>query len=354
MPTPRLTDDLCIQAVEALRVHGNKQAAADALGIPRNTFANRYNTAEQRGFAKPAYKALSEGCGYNLDGPERTPEEAWNAHVSTFERTYTETSKKRWQRIKRPKGPFCIFHTTDEHLDDNGTPLRVIEQDIKAARDMNAVMVHGGDALNNWPMAGKLAKKWADQECTMPDALLRLQHFIEILQPDVWIDGNHEEMNPYLAQLIDSYLPDGIIRDYWTAQFVVETPGGRDCRAVVSHKFQKGSSWFHKAHGHIREMLEGEPCDLLMDGHVHSDGVLDHSIPERSHSALCVASAGYKMFDRFATRISRGGKVPKMRGRCHFIIGDPQAEPDESMCTAFKSARQAEAFMGGLQNLRAV
>ena len=64
------------------------------------------------------------------------------------------------------------------------------------SHDLDAVMCHGGDLLNNWPLAGRLAKKWADQECTMPDALLRAQYYINIFQPDAWVDGNHEEMNP--------------------------------------------------------------------------------------------------------------------------------------------------------------
>lgn len=295
-----------------------------------------------------------EDCAYDLEAPERTPAEAWAAHADTFERTFSKTSRNRWQTISRPKGPFCIFHTTDEHLDDNATPLRLIEQDIREAHNLGSIMCHGGDALNNWPLAGRLAKKWADQECTMPDALLRLQHFISILKPDVWIDGNHEEMNPYLDHLIAEYLPEGVIRDYWSVSFKVETPEGRTARVIMAHKFLKGSSWFHKCHGAIREMLEGEECDLLLDGHLHSDGVLDHTLPERGHSALCVASAGYKIMDSFAARISRGGKIPKVRGRAHWLVCDPQAEPDESLFSAFKSAKQAESYLSGLQNLKAV
>jgi hypothetical protein len=215
-------------------------------------------------------------------------------------------------------------------------------------------MGHGGDALNNWPMAGKLAMQWSLQQCTAPDALLRLEHFITLFKPDVWTDGNHEEMNPYLDHLITEVLPKSVIRDYWSVRFKIDVPDGRPLRVVMSHKFSKGSSWFHKAHGHIREMLEGEEADLLMDGHLHSDGVLDHTLPERGHSALCVASAGYKLVDKYAARISRNGTIPKLRGRAHWIIVDPYAEPDASLCVPFKAPEQAEAYLNGLQNLRAV
>jgi hypothetical protein len=291
---------------------------------------------------------------YNLERPDRTPEEAWNEHAGAFEAKIGKVLSNRWRTIKRPRGPFVIFHSTDEHLDDDGTPLKLIEADIRASHALDAVMCHGGDALNNWPMAGRLAAQWAQQQCTAPDALLRLKHFISIFRPEVWTDGNHEEMNPYLDHLIAEVLPKDVIRDYWTVNFVVETPGGRPVRCTLSHKFGKGSSWFHKAHGHIREMLEGEEADVLMDGHLHSDGVLDHTLPERGHSALCVASGGYKLADKYGRRISKSNGLPKLRGRAHWIVCDPQAELDQSLAVAFKCPRQAEPYLSGLQNLRAV
>jgi hypothetical protein len=330
------------------RHNGNLSAAARESGVRRATlqdFVRRYGTGS-------GTEKLSE-LGYNLSVDAKTPEQAWAEHAGAAERKISKVLSSRWRVIDRPKGPFVVFHSTDEHIDDDATPLRLIEADVKAAHDLGAIMCHGGDLLNNWPLAGKLARMWAEQQCTMPDALLRAQHFVSIFRPDVWTHGNHEEMNPYLASMMDSWLPKNCITDHWTVNFRVETPGGRPVRVVMSHKFQKGSSWFHKAHGHIREMLEGEEADLLIDGHLHSDGVLDHTLPERGHSALCVASAGYKVVDQYAARISRGGKMPKLRGRAHWIVCDPQADFDASLCTAFKDPRQAEAYLNGLQNMRA-
>jgi hypothetical protein len=337
-------------ALEALEMHGSKRAAARALGITPASFRDRIKSAQRRQPERPTKLADA----YNLDRPERTPEDAWNGHADAFERAFADAAGSRWQAITRPRGAFVIYHTTDEHLDDDRTPLRLIEADIRHSHAMSAIMCHGGDALNNWPMAGKLAAQWAQQQCTAPDALLRLKHYIKLLRPDAWTDGNHEEMNPYLDMLIREVLPESVIRDYWTVRFRVDTPEGRPVRVVMSHKFQKGSSWFHKAHGHIREMLEGEECDLLMDGHLHSDGVLDHTLPERSHAALCVASAGYKVLDKYAARISRGGTIPKLRGRAHWIVADPFADFDANLLMAFKDPVQAEVYFNGLQNLRAV
>lgn len=333
---------------------GNQSEFARRILLNRTAarrFLKLYANLESQGESEP--EARLSDLGYVTDTAEKTPEEAWAEHADVFERTVADTLRRRWRAIKRPRGPFVIFHSTDEHIDDNGSPLRLIEADIQAAHDLDAIMCHGGDLLNNWPLAGRLAKMWSEQQCTMPDALLRAQHFVSIFKPDVWTHGNHEEMNPYLSSLLESWLPKGCIADHWTVNFRVETPDGRPVRVTLSHKFQKGSSWFHKAHGHIREMLEGEETDVLMDGHLHSDGVLDHTLPERGHSALCVASAGYKPVDKYAARISRGGKIPKLRGRAHWVVCDPQAEFDASLAVAFKDPQQAEAYLNGLQNLRA-
>lgn len=51
MPTPALSPELMREAIEAFKANGfNKTYAADALGIPKGTFANRYRRAVALGF----------------------------------------------------------------------------------------------------------------------------------------------------------------------------------------------------------------------------------------------------------------------------------------------------------------
>lgn len=45
MATPALSDELCIEAVEAYQTHHTMRAAAKALGIPDGTFSHRHATA---------------------------------------------------------------------------------------------------------------------------------------------------------------------------------------------------------------------------------------------------------------------------------------------------------------------
>lgn len=359
MRTPRQ-----IEAIEALREHGNATAAARAMGLSRSGFTGLLRNAGlseiercslYTGVALTVSQSRNsklEAAGYDFNHVERTPAQAWADHTSAFERKVGKQLVRNEQTISR-SGPFVIYHSTDQHIDDDASALNVLQSDIEASHGMGAIMCHGGDLLNNWPLAGKLAKQWAEQSCTLPDALLRAQHFISIFKPDVWVDGNHEEFNPYLVQLFDGWIPKTTIRDYWRCDFVVTVRGGRDCRVALSHKFQKGASWFHGLQGPIREMLQSEERDIYLDGHFHQDGVMQHTLQERGHTALLVASAGYKLIDKWATRISRGGKFPKVLGRAHWVVVDPYADEGECMAQAFKSPRQAEAYFNGLQNLRA-
>lgn len=49
MPTPRLSDELAQQAVDAFRAAGSKTEAAKALGLNRKTYESRLNVAAERG-----------------------------------------------------------------------------------------------------------------------------------------------------------------------------------------------------------------------------------------------------------------------------------------------------------------
>jgi hypothetical protein len=49
MPTPQLSDELALQALQAKALHANESAAAAALGIPRGTLQNRVRVAISRG-----------------------------------------------------------------------------------------------------------------------------------------------------------------------------------------------------------------------------------------------------------------------------------------------------------------
>ena len=336
--------------LEAYRRLGSKRAVARELGVSWSTVQEALSGMDLK--AEPATEKLV-AAGYQINREDKTPAEAWAEHKAVVERRVSKVLASRWPTIKRGKGSFVIAHFTDPHIDDDATPLHLLEADIRASKDMGAVICLGGDIVNNWPMAGRLAKLWAEQACTKADALLRIEYLLDLMQPDVVTLGNHEEMNPYLSDLIRRQIPKRAVFGEWTANFVVQAAGGRPVRGILSHKFQKGSSYFHPHHGVLREGHEGEEADVYMEGHLHIGGHMTRVLPERGHMFLAVASAGYKIVDKFATRISRGGTIPKVTGRAHWIVCDPEADLAVPMCRAFEEPELALAYLNGLQTLRA-
>lgn len=73
MPTRPLSDELAQEAADAFKALGEKQAAADLLGIPRNTFANRLKRAAERGMlgtepVLPGFRLTKTTAVTNADG----------------------------------------------------------------------------------------------------------------------------------------------------------------------------------------------------------------------------------------------------------------------------------------------
>lgn len=72
MATPTLPDELAMEAVEAVAVHGTKTAAAHALNIPRNTLDSRIKVAARRGLlgTKPVLPGFAISQTTAVLGPD--------------------------------------------------------------------------------------------------------------------------------------------------------------------------------------------------------------------------------------------------------------------------------------------
>lgn len=82
MPTPPMTDEKCLEAVQALQEHGSQSAAANALGIARTTFQDRLRMAARRGIA-PGHWESGTAPGFSIGkvtiqrGPSGQVERTW-------------------------------------------------------------------------------------------------------------------------------------------------------------------------------------------------------------------------------------------------------------------------------------
>lgn len=77
MPTPKMTDEMCLAALEALRTHGSVTSAAMAIGVPRGTMDSRVREAKHRfgnelerghGNAPDGWRVKGTSTLYDADG----------------------------------------------------------------------------------------------------------------------------------------------------------------------------------------------------------------------------------------------------------------------------------------------
>ena len=112
-----------------------QEEIAREIGVTRKTVERRIARAKRWHQEKQI-----EGYGYEISTEDKTPAQAWNEHVGTFNRAIGSTLKKQWKSIKRD-GPFVIFHATDEHVDDDKSALNILSADIQASHEIGRAHV---------------------------------------------------------------------------------------------------------------------------------------------------------------------------------------------------------------------
>lgn len=134
MPTPPMTDEKCLEAVQALQEHGSQAAAANALGIARTTFQDRLRMAARRGIA-PGHWESGTAPGFSIGkvtiqrGPSGQVERTWerqHADAEVLRRALDEAIEGLKSDLVRPLpvvpptqtiADLCNLYTfTDYHL----------------------------------------------------------------------------------------------------------------------------------------------------------------------------------------------------------------------------------------------
>lgn len=90
MPTPKLTDAACQEAIDALRDHDTVVAAAQSLGLHLNTFKSRLRVARMRGFH------LSEGARQAMDNAGLSGVEAKGGWIHNYDKDGKKIGTTRW------------------------------------------------------------------------------------------------------------------------------------------------------------------------------------------------------------------------------------------------------------------
>lgn len=297
MATPPISDELCLEAVAALRKHGSQIAASEALGIPRGTLQGRLRDAARRGLVPvdvPTAEPLPD---------KRVPiEEVIAQREKAFDQRHAHNRAKLWRKFAVPtKGPYALMFFGDPHLDDDGCNLPLFKAHAElAATTPHLYAVNIGDSTNNW--TGRLARLWAEQDASASTAREIVKHYLinSGIPWFLWLHGNHDLWDgPVGRDFFELSSPEFVTMEDWQAKVTLVSPNGHELRLWAAHNF-KGNSIWNNMHGLERAAQMQDWAHLYVAGHHHDSGYRQGENPFRRFVYNLLRVRGYKYDDSYA------------------------------------------------------
>lgn len=343
MPTPPLSDELCLQALEALKNNGgNKIQAAHSLGLSEGTYRNRIHTANLR---------MAEGR-LRAEKPFIVPE---LPDVTEDAETLLERRKKNFQRVKAAKearklinipirigGPIGIVHFGDPHVDDDGTDIGLIEDHVRIVNKTEGLFgANLGDISNNW--VGRLARLYAEQGTSASEAWVLTEWLIKSVQWLYLVGGNHDCFSGPGDPLKWIAKQSSNVLEYHGARLGLQFPNGKEVRVNARHDFAGHSMW-NPAHGPMKAVQGGWRDHILTCGHKHVSfvgGPLKD--PATGLLSWAIRCAGYKTYDRYADE--KGLPDQNAFAACVTIIDPQYADDDPRLITVVADVHEGAEFL---------
>lgn len=329
MGSHSVKDETLYKAVAAFAKYGEKQAAADALSIPRTTLRHRLKMAQMRGI---------DASSPPPETPNFPPSDISFNKVRDLQRQSFDIRQRSyeahtWFPLKHKSNmPVAYAFVGDPHGDDDGHNVTQFNRDMDLlAKTEGVEAVNMGDLTNNWPEGGRLASKYGDQRMSRKDAISFVRWMLNLpVRWRVLLMGNHDSFGRDTEELIREVARDkDLIIHKWEARFRVEFPNGRTVLCRCAHDL-KGNSWFHELHGNIRSLLEC-PAHLTIAGHHHDHAYMRREVPQIAHLindklpfiAHLARVRGYKHMDDYALV---KGFPDHQEGASAMAVIDPQAD----------------------------
>ncbi len=239
-------------------------------------------------------------------------------------------------------GPIAISHFGDPHLDDPGTNILRIEQDLEIVKKTVGMFgANVGDVQNNW--IGRLSSIYEDQTLTKVETWKLVEWFIKKIQWLYLVGGNHDAWSGNNDPLYWISKQNNCKLHYYGVRLNLNFPNGREVRINARHDF-KGFSQYNPAHGPMKAIQLGWRDHILTCGHTHQAGmgVLSHPDISQRIISWAIRVPSYKILDNYAHEI---GAVGNFVSPCCTTIIDPYAEKEEGLVTVIWDLETAADFL---------
>ena len=334
--------------------------AAKELGLNESSIRRRVGYPDSPGLWARLFGLVPNWGAYTEETPapsfahvpddDLPPEQLISIMAERQQRMRAAAAARRWREIRiEQTRPFGIVWFTDVHLGDNGTDYAALMADLEtAAGTPHVYSAFIGDASNNWPTDGRLAKKWADQETSARTERRLVEWFMRDAGQRwlFWVLGNHDAWANG-AEILHRMNIEMIPMEDWRAKFRLVLQTGREVRIDAAHDF-KGNSQWNSLQGLVKEAKWGEEAHLYIAGHRHTAAIHQEEIAERSthHKPWLVRARGYKMMDEYAHRHQF---AEQQSGKAVITIIDPQHDGPNPITHVFDDIQRGAEFLTWLR-----
>lgn len=275
--------------------HGNYRKVAKIFGCTERAAAYQVERFKAKIEKEPKRAEVAD-----LPSGELDIGELLERRGAEFERKKAFWEARRCIPVKvKIGGPFGIHFFGDPHLDDPGTDIPRLRQDVALIKKTPAMLAANvGDATNNW--VGRLAVKYADQETTKWQGWQLTEWFIGELRAawlflvagnhDLW-SGTGDPLN-WIARSAKTIYEPSQVR-------LVLKASGDEIYVNTRHEFP-GSSQYNAAHGPQKASIFGYRDHLNTCGHKHKSGYSVFWDAQQRRLCHNVQVAAYKVYDDFA------------------------------------------------------
>jgi hypothetical protein len=341
MPSKPVDPQLLQDCVDAYHLHGNKSAAALALGIPVTTFTHRFKLAERAEFHPKQEKpfALVEP----LPDEELPAEDLLEQRIKQFERRREASVARKLVPIRiKIDGPIGIVHFGDPHVDDDGTDLRQLRDHVNIVNKTEGLFgANLGDLSNNW--VGRLARLWADQSTNAKQAWRLTEWLVKSCDWLYLVGGNHDLWSgagdpiQWMARHISG------VHEAWGVRIALQFPNNKQVRVNARHDFSGNSMW-NPAHGPMKAIQGGWRDHILTCGHKHTSFIAGPlKDPSSGTLSWAIRCAGYKVLDRYQREL---GLPDQNSFPAAVTIIDPRySDEDPRLVTVLPSVEEGAEYL---------
>lgn len=314
----KITPEQCVQA---LKEHGTKQAASEALGIPTTTFRNYLKmadgTVEKDSDNAPMFERLATILYKDKKDPDQmTLHEVMNgfSEAQGFRAKFDIKQLEASCEIPTKK-PIALVHISDVHIGSPHTDYQAILEDAELIKkNKNLYVMLGGDISDKMGTFRDAGTATGQLHPTTIQIATQ-EKYIEYLGDSIVakIGGNHDTMDSRRSGVDSEYfINKGKKYPFLPYGGLIRLRVGKvDYKILWKHTYRfKSSLNQFNSHHRMLEMLE-PTADIAVLEHEHNPGIesVEKGEFDSRRTVVSIRTGAYKISDSFSMNYYKSGRT---------------------------------------------